>query len=146
MNYMVPFLLVTLLNLSLGSLSLSLSVQDYTCQVGAAQIALATNDLASSEYAKVLSLTIPSLVVRVLRHTEHGGHTERSDRIAYLKSALYLDRHAAPAGWKQRRMKQQRFVRAEDATSQRCGPLYGQDAPTGRLMASTMHCDELLKI
>jgi hypothetical protein len=131
----MPLSTATLLKLSLGSLSLSIPVQEYTCQVGAAQISLSTNDLASSEYAKLLSLSVPRLVVRMLRQTiAQDDRSERPDRIAHLKVAVFVDRHAAPAGWKQRRMKQQRFIRAEDARSRRCGPLYGEDAPTGRSM------------
>jgi hypothetical protein len=107
-------------------------VEIYALQLCAERVSLTTNDLASSEYAKVLSLAVPCIVARVIRKS--GGQNDSEggwDRIAYLRTALYLDRHASPAHWKQDRMKQQRFVRTQDQQSRRCGPLYGQPVPAG---------------
>lgn len=124
---------VTFLRLSVGSLTLSMPVEVYVLQLYAERITLGTNDLASSEYAKLLSLAIPCLVARVVRRRgDAAASSEALDKIAYLRTSIFLDRHAAPAHWKQERMKQQRFIRAQDQRSRRCGPLYGQAASTGR--------------
>lgn len=107
-------------------------VDIYALQLCAESVSLTTNDLASSEYAKVLSLSAPCIVARVIRKSGGPNGSQGAwDRIAYLRTALYLDRHASPAHWKQERMKQQRFVRSQDQQSRRCGPLYGQPVPAG---------------
>lgn len=105
----------------------------YALQVCADSVSLTLNDLASSEYAKVLSLEVPCLVARVIRKKGDAAESRVDwSRIAYLRTGIFLDRHSAPAEWKQARLKQQRFVRSQDQPSRRCGPLYGQDVPAGK--------------
>lgn len=107
-------------------------VDIYALQVCGDSVSLTTNDLASSEYAKVLSLEVPCLVARVIRRKDDAAESRVGwSRIAYLRTGIFLDRHSAPAKWKQARLKQQRFVRSQDEPSRRCGPLYGQDVPAG---------------
>lgn len=125
--------LVTFLKVSLTSVTLTMPVDVYALQLCAQQILLRTNDLASSEYASALSLAIPCIVARVLERKKSNNVTGGIlDRIAYLRTSLFLDRLNAPAQWKQERLRQQRFVRAQDQQSGRCGPLYGQPAPTSQ--------------
>lgn len=108
-------------------------VDVYVLQLCAQQISLRTNDLASSEYASLLFLAIPCIVARVIeRKNGNNAGSQVLERIAYLRTSLFLDRHTAPADWKQARLKQQRFVRAQDQQSRRCGPLYGKPAPASQ--------------
>lgn len=124
--------LVTILKLSIDSVTVTMPIDIYALQLCAESVSLTTNDLASSEYAKVLSLAIPCLVGRVIRRSD-GTAASGDDwnRIAYLRTAVFLGRHVAPANWKQARLKQQRFVRSQDQQSRRCGSFYGQDVPAG---------------
>lgn len=111
-------------------------VDVYALQLCAQHISLRTNDLASSEYASALSLAVPCIVARVVERKKGQNATGGIlHRIAYLRSSLFLDRHNAPTEWKQGRLKQQRFVRAQDQQSRRCGPLYGKPAPTSQYFA-----------
>jgi hypothetical protein len=108
-------------------------VDVYVLQLCAQQISLRTNDLASSEYASMLSLAIPSIVARVIeRKKGANAGSQLLDKIAYFRTSFFLDRDTAPVDWKQARLKQQRFVRAQDQQSRRCGPLYGKPAPTSQ--------------
>ena len=78
---------------------------------------MASNDLAGSNYRKVLSLFVPKIVLRFLHSLGKKNDWVEAGEIVFDAA---LDNYSSPSGWQDSALSQAKFL-AE------------QDEPTGRL-------------
>ncbi|KAK9762234.1 Macrophage colony-stimulating factor 1 receptor [Basidiobolus ranarum] len=97
------------------------------------------NNLINEEYDSKAYICVPELVLRFMTISEKQSDQMYSDleneeipwvEVANVETALNISAYVNTADWKDRRQKQQSFVRQEDRETLRCSFVYEDDTNT----------------
>ncbi|PFH51536.1 hypothetical protein AMATHDRAFT_74889 [Amanita thiersii Skay4041] len=115
---------VTFYRVSLASVDITWQTNRAALAIGIPKgVVVNTNDLGSQYHQKLISLRVPSIIIKALLRSKQ----ERAPWLeaAILETNVYLDTYLAPRGFRDHTQRQIAFIREQDQLSGRAHQMFG---------------------
>ena len=124
-----PLTLVTFFKLGINHIAATIFAEDSALSLEMPSgMNLDTSSLASRSCSSMVGLVVPLLLVDVLHRMPQQKWTSNGR----LETSLSIDMYRAPTDWRDKAAEQQRFLREQDATTQRIWYMYREGVvPSG---------------